>query len=93
MHPGWLDLLALLAAHEGRWRTACLLAGAADRAWQTAARSLGRTSLRVREATTALVEPALGCGVASDCIESGQRIDETVIEAIALSLHDEAASA
>lgn len=46
MHPGWLDLLALLAAQEGRLRTATLLLERADRAWGH--RRRGRTSVRVR---------------------------------------------
>lgn len=89
-HPGWLDLLAQLAAREGRWRTACLLAGAGDRAWRSAARSRGRTSALVNQTTAALVEAALGRDAATRHIEAGRGIDASTVEAIALARHDTA---
>jgi predicted ATPase/DNA-binding winged helix-turn-helix (wHTH) protein len=92
-HPGWLDLLALLAAREGRWRAACLLTGAGDHAWQAAARSRGRTSVLVHQKTAALVETALGREAAARYVETGRAGDTLTIEAIALALPDAADSA
>lgn len=89
-HPGWLDLLALLAAQEGRWRTAGLLMGASDRAWQAGSRSRGRTSDLVHRQTASLVDAALGCIEARQHIETGRCIDVSMIDAIALAPRDAA---
>ncbi len=42
-HPGWADLLALLAALEHRPRAASLLLGTSDAAWVRLGRARGRT--------------------------------------------------
>jgi hypothetical protein len=84
MHPGWLDLLALLAAQEGRVRTAALLLARADRAWGT--RRRGRTSVRVREQVLARLVPSAGCSSGGQA--PGVPVSDAAIEALALASAD-----
>lgn len=84
MHPGWLDLLALLAAQEGRLRTAALLLERADRAW--GGRRRGRTSVRVREQAVARLPPAVGSPIVLQA--PIVRISDAAIEALALATAD-----
>lgn len=84
MHPGWLDLLALLAAQEGRRRTASLLLERADRAWGS--RRRGRTSVRVRERVLAAMEAGPGWASATRVLPDVA--SDAAIEALALDTAD-----
>jgi hypothetical protein len=84
MHPGWLDLLALLAAREGRFRTAALLLKRGDRAWGS--RRRGRTSVRVREQVVARLPAVVGGPLAA--LAPVASMSDAAIEALALAAAD-----
>lgn len=84
MHPGWLDVLALLAAGERRFGTAALLLARADRAWGD--RRRGRTSVRLRERVVALL-PGGDDGARSAASTVGP-VSDAMIEALALAVED-----
>jgi hypothetical protein len=59
-HAAWPDLLALLAALEGRPRAASRLLGVGDASWTRARRQRGATTRGVVQRAAAMAADALG---------------------------------
>lgn len=88
LHALCSDSPALLAALEGRWRTAARLAGHADAAYES--RDLIRHPLeaKARMRTESLARSALGDALFGRLVSDGRTIADTEVEELALAAAD-----
>ena len=87
-HAAWPDLLALLAALEGRPRTAAKLLGAGDAGWARAGRRPGATTRAVEERATSMVIATLGDEAFARLRREGNVLHGEDIGAIAFATDD-----
>jgi hypothetical protein len=84
-HAGWPDLLALLAALEGRPRTAAKLLGWSDAGWARSGRERGPVSLAVNRRAESIASGALGDETFAQLRQEGARLRWGDVDAIAFA--------
>jgi len=92
-HPGWADLLALLAVLEGRPAAAALMLGASDAGWVRSSRSRGRTSAAVVTRTVDRLADRLAAADLTRLRGIGARLSADEVATLALALADADADA
>jgi hypothetical protein len=88
-HAAWPDLLALLAALEGRPRAAAKLLGVGDASWARARRGRGATTRGVVGRAEALAGDALGDASFARLRGEGAMLRSEEVDAIAFAAADE----
>lgn len=89
-HAAWPDLLALLAALEGRPRAAARLLGAGDASWQHSGRQRGGTSRTVVDRAESMAAGALGETALASLRREGALLRGEDVGAIAFAVEGEA---
>jgi hypothetical protein len=87
-HAAWPDLLALLAALEGRQRAAAKLLGAGDAGWARAGRQPGATTRAVVERAQSMAVAALGDETFAHLRREGALLRSEAVDAIAFAAED-----
>jgi predicted ATPase/DNA-binding winged helix-turn-helix (wHTH) protein len=84
-HAAWPDLLALLAALEGRPRVAANLLGAGDAGWARVGRQRGRVTLAANQRAASIASGALGDETFAQLRQQGALLRWEDVDAIAFA--------
>src|SRR5262249_49106825 len=87
-HAAWPDLLALLAALEGRLRAAAKLLGVGDAGWARTGRQRGPTTRRVVQRAESIAAGALAGETFAHLRGEGARLRSDDVDAIAFAAED-----
>jgi hypothetical protein len=87
-HAAWPDLLALLAALEGRPRTAAKLLGVGDAGWARTGRQPGATTREVLQRAESIAADALGNETFARLRHEGALLRSEDVAAIAFAVED-----
>ena len=87
-HAAWPDLLALLAALEGRPRAAAKLLGWSDKGWARSGRERGATTRGLVQRAESIVAGALGDETFAHLRRDGAHLGSDDVDAIAFAAED-----
>jgi hypothetical protein len=87
-HAAWPDLLALLAALEGRPRAAAKLLGFGDASWARIGRKRGATTRRMVQRAESIATGALGNDALARLRREGADLRDEDVDALAFATED-----